>query len=93
MTGPWSAKSNPKATIEELDDHYVPGPKALEVRTWIAAGGYGTTNCVAFMPTGVEVRPGRRYLATLSLDGGATKAVQYVVEFMEPIGKTPASPR
>lgn len=93
VTGPWSARINPKATLEKLDEHYLPAAKPLEVRTWIATGGYGTTNCVAFLPTGLEALPGRSYLATLSLDGGATKTVQYVVEFIEPMAKTVPAPR
>lgn len=93
VTGPWSSKVSPKATVAELDEHYVPGPKSLETRAWVAEGGYGTTNCVGFAPLGVEVAAGRRYLATLSLDGGATTALQYVVEFSEPIEQAPAQPK
>ena len=91
VTGPWSARVNPKATVEALDEHYLPSGKPLEARAWVVEGGFGSGNCVAFKPVDVEAVSGRRYLATLSLDGGATKSVQYVVEFIDPIGKTAAA--
>jgi hypothetical protein len=85
LTGPWSAQIKAKATVEELDDRYLPAPKPLECKTWIVESAWGGSRTVAFAPAGVSALPGFRYLVTLSLDGGATKALQYVVELIEPI--------
>jgi hypothetical protein len=85
VTGPWSAQVDARATVEALDERYLPAPKPLDCRTWIVPSGYGSSRTVAFAPAGLSALPGFRYLVTLSLDGGATKALQYVVEFIEPI--------
>ncbi len=86
VAGRWAAKVRPSATIQPLDAHYLPaGPPLTMRRAWVASGGYGVSNCVAFLPADLVVMPGRRYLATVSLDDDATIARQYVVEFVEPV--------
>jgi hypothetical protein len=93
VTGPWSAQVAPKAIVEPLDDRYLPSGAPLECRTWIVASGYGSSRTVAFLPSGVSALPGFRYLVSLSLDRGATRALQYVVEFVDPVGKPAEAPR
>jgi hypothetical protein len=89
VAGPWPARIAPKATIEPLDEHYVPAGPPLETRAWVAPPGPGVSNCIAFLPKGLVVAPGRSYLVTLSLDKGATVNQQFVVEFIDPMGSEP----
>jgi hypothetical protein len=75
------------ARVRRLDEDWVPTGEPLAL-DWlnVAGGGYGGAPCAVFRPVGIEVRPGIRYLAELSVDGGRTFAWRYVVAFCEPVG-------
>lgn len=76
------------ARVRRLDEHWVPEGEPLEL-DWLAmaGGGYGRSPCIVFRPVGIEVRPGARYLAEVSTDGGRSFDWRYVVAFCSPAGE------
>jgi hypothetical protein len=81
------APSADELTVEvtALDEHYLPLGEPLELDYRNAAGGgYGGSACVLFRPVGLEVEAGARYRCKLSLDGGKSIELDYVVEFVAP---------
>ncbi|MEM6674209.1 MAG: hypothetical protein AAF726_15295 [Planctomycetota bacterium] len=69
--------------IVTLDEHYQPSSAPLELDYCAKGGGtYGGGPCVIFRPVGLVVRPGARYGAKVSFDGGKSIAFDYLVEFV-----------
>ncbi len=80
-----SKKEDIQVSIVELDDLYQAAGESLSM-DWkdLAGGGFGNSQCIAFRPVGLKVRPGARYRVTLHLSGDKTPTFDYLVEFCEP---------
>ncbi|MEM1451859.1 MAG: hypothetical protein AAF726_17845 [Planctomycetota bacterium] len=73
--------------IVRLDEYYQPRGEPLELDYRAkGGGGFGGGPCVIFRPVDLQVRPGARYGAKVSLDGGKTIAFDYLVEFVAAAG-------
>ena len=70
-------KSAVKINIHALDDSYMKTGEALKLNY------LGTSrDMLIFRPEGLRVEAGQAYWCEISLDGGATIAHRYVVQFM-----------
>ncbi len=73
-----------KVTVRRLDADWLPAGEPLDLdHVGIADGGYGTGQCLVFRPVGVRNVVGERFLVEVSLDGGKTVAMRYVVAMCE----------
>jgi hypothetical protein len=68
--------------IRALDADFLPSGEPLPLdHCSVAPASFGGYACLIFRPVGIEVAPGRAYLAEVSLDSGKTFEFRYVVAF------------
>jgi hypothetical protein len=81
--------ANLKIRIVPLDDRYLPvgDPLVLDHAT-ISEGEFASPTCIIFRPGKIKVAPKKRYWTEVSLDGGKTAVLRYLVEFVDGVGTT-----
>ncbi len=81
MSGRKLVPSRIRVRVYALSDDYLRAGDDLPIKD-LRVSAEGPGSCIIFRPLLLKVTPGRRYWAEISVDGGNTTVIRYLVEFM-----------